>query len=160
MLWLSARSAPEREPALHWAPQKCSNKPGHLISEEIYIFLLSGNEQILINVKTAISDLTARFFMLILFAPRNTGNENLLCLSHCHCIFKFSANRLAFSPLSPSLVNRGKLLWAKDWEITSLRIPQPWLSYQQRPPSLQRRKRGWLGRTGAAARAGNNGTLQ
>lgn len=76
------------------------DKPRRLISEEIYIFLLSGNEQILINVKTAISDLPARFFILILFAPRNTGNENLLRLSRRRCAFKSSASRLG-SPHRP-----------------------------------------------------------
>lgn len=76
------------------APQKCSNKPGHLISGEIYIFLLSGNEQILINVGAAISDLAARFLVLILFAPRNTGNENL-GLSPRRCICAPSAHTLA-----------------------------------------------------------------
>lgn len=48
---------------------KVLQQAGRLISEEIYIFLLSGNEQILINVKTAISHLPARFFILILFVP-------------------------------------------------------------------------------------------
>lgn len=86
---------------MHAAPQKCSNKPGHLISEEIYIFLLSGNEQILINVETAISDLAARFFVLILFAPHNTGNENL-GLSPRRCICTSSAHTLAFPARSLS----------------------------------------------------------
>lgn len=72
---------------------------------DLYFFLLLGNEQILINVKTAISHLPARFFILILFEPHNTGNENLH--SRCHSISKSSANRLAASSphsLSPALV--------------------------------------------------------
>lgn len=79
---------------------------------DLYFFLLLGNEQILINVKTAISHLPARFFILILFVPHNTGNENLLH-SRRHCISKSSANRLPASAprsLSPALfpVNREK----------------------------------------------------
>lgn len=90
--------------------------------------MLLGNEQILINVKTAISHLPARFFILILFVPHNTGNENLLH-SRRPCISKSSANRQAASSpqsLSPTLflVNRGKLQRAKEEDIARLTILQ------------------------------------
>lgn len=65
---------------------------------DLYFFLLLGNEQILINVKTAISHLPARFFILILFAPHNTGNENLL-----HSVSAVSPNPLRTVWLPPPL---------------------------------------------------------
>lgn len=115
------------EPASHGAPQKCSNKPGHLISEEIYIFLLSGNEQILINVKTAISDLAARFLRLILFAPRHTGNESVGLPEPLY--LPILRSQTAFPP-APSPVN-SKLLWAGDWQIPRLECSTPtWISGQ------------------------------
>lgn len=104
--------------------------PGYLISEEIYIFLLSGNEQILINVKTAILNLPARFFILILFAPYNTGNENLLCLSHLHCILKSFSNRLAAffffkPPFCKHKRKKKKLLWIKSKGNYKCQNPNP-----------------------------------
>lgn len=81
-----------------------------------------------------------------IISAHNTGNENLPCLSRCHCIFKSSANRLAFPSPSPSPVNR-KLLWARGWEIPRLRILQPWSGFRGLGglPLACCRERAWAG---------------
>ena len=85
-------------------------------------------------------------FYTDIISAHNTGNENLPCLSRCHCIFKSSANRLAFPSPSPSPVNR-KLLWAQGWEIPRLRILQPWFGFRGLGglPLACCRERAWAG---------------
>lgn len=61
-------------------------------------------------------------FYTDIISPRNTGNENLLCLSRRPGIFKSSVHRLAFPARPPSPVNRRGNLCAEDWESPRLGI--------------------------------------
>lgn len=81
-------------------------------------------------------------------SPHNTGNENLLCLSVRHCIFKSSANRLAYPARSPSPVNRKENFCGLRIEkFQGFGFSSPDLDFRdnRRAPSVRFRERGWLG---------------
>lgn len=144
MLWLPGRVPGEREPALHGAPQKFQQAGAFNFWRDLYFFVVR-KWTTFINVKTAISHLTARFFILILFHPI-TQEMKIFPAFHAATVSSNPQLTDLLSSPSPSPVNRKTFVGSGLRNSKASDFPAwIWISGSGRAPSVPQGERAWAG---------------